>query len=829
MGFTGNGSDGRLQESRPAGIVHEGEFVVSAPKVRAAGGAEKLNSLVEQEVGRTPSNDFVGSPGGDSTRQLPGFRRGGLVSSNVKRRAYEDGTGSHTAGAGATENDSGGFLTTPGDIGIPDSTINVQDQINDLGPATVHEGTDAEVRDVNLTDTSAVDNIDLSDSEQAKEFQALNTKTTGQISDIAAGRSDVSAVQSRIARQKQSATNFQSIAAAGQAAGQMGLLGGAQSTFLAKARRDALIASSHLEGQLAIDAVNRQENAIFALQGIAERGEAFEEAKRQWGANFDLAKANFGLEVEKFNEFKQQFADNFGLQIDQFNLDVAQTNELNRQWNETMEFNWKQLGENVRQFDAGVAVSLFQENNKMNIFKADTLLQLGDYAGYASFMKSQFGTDVDVSYLQEKKTEEQYRTAVADLALSIEGLNGESIFNEDGTVDKDSKAADDLLRMWNSSHEDQASLKDFDDPSSDFYKYAKTMFNNTQAKEDPNYHFLKGFTEVSKENFIFNMKDSAGNQVYKKSEDGKYLDAAGDEFEYNGYNGVEGIEMMLRDMNNGQGMMWGPDGELVPDPNHEIYRIFTGQMEPVTPKTKEEELDTRIDAFVEDPLKSWDDMKAADFTGENRTSNVERLNDAAKDSDAMFSQAEYSKLQTSNGGWADLDNMYPSEAHRRFIRENPIADPDNIGKIIVTSEGPVKIIGLETIGLSGDNSELHLMVERTDGSTYAIAKSARFEEPNTAEKAIDGTVDTLVDVGNAINPLNWSDKTVKENIVKIGSEKGFNIYEFNYTDEVKMPKGRYRGVIAQEVMKLNPEAVVKVEGKLAVKYDIIGIEFKKVA
>ncbi len=69
-----------------------------------------------------------------------------------------------------------------------------------------------------------------------------------------------------------------------------------------------------------------------------------------------------------------------------------------------------------------------------------------------------------------------------------------------------------------------------------------------------------------------------------------------------------------------------------------------------------------------------------------------------------------------------------------------------------------------------------------------------------------------------------SDKTLKENIVKVGKEKGHNIYEFNYKDG----SGRFRGVIAQEVQKIKPEAVVKKDGKLAVYYDMLGLRMEKV-
>lgn len=69
-----------------------------------------------------------------------------------------------------------------------------------------------------------------------------------------------------------------------------------------------------------------------------------------------------------------------------------------------------------------------------------------------------------------------------------------------------------------------------------------------------------------------------------------------------------------------------------------------------------------------------------------------------------------------------------------------------------------------------------------------------------------------------------SDISLKENIEKVGEEKGFNIYEFNYKGDSK----RYRGVMAQEVQKVMPEAVTEKDGFLAVFYDMIGIKFSEV-
>ena len=66
-----------------------------------------------------------------------------------------------------------------------------------------------------------------------------------------------------------------------------------------------------------------------------------------------------------------------------------------------------------------------------------------------------------------------------------------------------------------------------------------------------------------------------------------------------------------------------------------------------------------------------------------------------------------------------------------------------------------------------------------------------------------------------------SDINVKENIKKIGKRNGFNWYEFNYKKGLGLPEGRQEGVIAQEVEKVKPEAVVEINGIKHVYYSKI--------
>jgi hypothetical protein len=75
-----------------------------------------------------------------------------------------------------------------------------------------------------------------------------------------------------------------------------------------------------------------------------------------------------------------------------------------------------------------------------------------------------------------------------------------------------------------------------------------------------------------------------------------------------------------------------------------------------------------------------------------------------------------------------------------------------------------------------------------------------------------------------------SDVRVKENIERVGTlANGLGLYEFDYKPEFKdhpmCGHGRFRGVMAHEVEKLIPEAVVTMDnGYKAVKYDLVEME-----
>ena len=81
----------------------------------------------------------------------------------------------------------------------------------------------------------------------------------------------------------------------------------------------------------------------------------------------------------------------------------------------------------------------------------------------------------------------------------------------------------------------------------------------------------------------------------------------------------------------------------------------------------------------------------------------------------------------------------------------------------------------------------------------------------------------------APKPAAASDRNLKENIKKIGiSEKGVAIYEFEYKNK-NLGKGVYQGVMAQDLLESNPEAVLSDDnGILSVDYSLIDVDFKRI-
>lgn len=97
---------------------------------------------------------------------------------------------------------------------------------------------------------------------------------------------------------------------------------------------------------------------------------------------------------------------------------------------------------------------------------------------------------------------------------------------------------------------------------------------------------------------------------------------------------------------------------------------------------------------------------------------------------------------------------------------------------------------------------------------------------SSGSSSTGGTAGNLISTAASLYSL-FSDKRLKKNIKHIGEENGFPLYEFTYRHDPKEQK--YIGVMAQDVEKINPEAVSNRDGYKAVNYGMIGVNFREAA
>jgi len=109
---------------------------------------------------------------------------------------------------------------------------------------------------------------------------------------------------------------------------------------------------------------------------------------------------------------------------------------------------------------------------------------------------------------------------------------------------------------------------------------------------------------------------------------------------------------------------------------------------------------------------------------------------------------------------------------------------------------------------------------------FAAAQASGSDSANRYATDMQGYGARMNMIGNIAGGAAASDKTLKENIVKVGqSPSGFNVYEWNY---LWSPE-RFRGVIAQEVQKIKPQAVLSnIFGHLLVDYSKLDVNMERI-
>ena len=143
-------------------------------------------------------------------------------------------------------------------------------------------------------------------------------------------------------------------------------------------------------------------------------------------------------------------------------------------------------------------------------------------------------------------------------------------------------------------------------------------------------------------------------------------------------------------------------------------------------------------------------------------------------------------------------NMAKAEQMNSFAKNNIIRNPD------LAPPQPV----MQNVGMAALMDGLSIA-----GSLLAIGTGI-------------GGIAAAGGIGPWLAGVGGSDRRLKENIKKIGeSISGLGIYKFNYIGQAK----QYIGTMADEVIKVVPEAVVRMSnGYFGVRYDLIDVQFKEV-
>ena len=118
--------------------------------------------------------------------------------------------------------------------------------------------------------------------------------------------------------------------------------------------------------------------------------------------------------------------------------------------------------------------------------------------------------------------------------------------------------------------------------------------------------------------------------------------------------------------------------------------------------------------------------------------------------------------------------------------------------------------------LDNMNLEAEIATKLAAGATGALASNAQ-AQAQILQTQVNNTQEFLTETaGTAASVAFLSDRRFKKNIKKIGKYKSLNVYSFDYLD------GQHAvGVMADEVEKIIPEAVININGIKYVKYGML--------
>jgi hypothetical protein len=194
-------------------------------------------------------------------------------------------------------------------------------------------------------------------------------------------------------------------------------------------------------------------------------------------------------------------------------------------------------------------------------------------------------------------------------------------------------------------------------------------------------------------------------------------------------------------------------------------------------------------------------------TDEQRALEAAKAQEAAKQSEASTAAQQAAMLASLGQAYsgistADIDRLLKTGGVGQQYRQSEIeADREAFEEKQGVSERQLDVL-LKTINAIQGGSVSH------------VAQPSKFSR-------IAKGIGDINNLGKTV----MSDIRVKQNIKKVGEEGGYNVYEFEYKDS----PGRFRGVMAQEVKRKNPEAIVQNDnGMMMVNYENLPVTFKKI-
>lgn len=132
------------------------------------------------------------------------------------------------------------------------------------------------------------------------------------------------------------------------------------------------------------------------------------------------------------------------------------------------------------------------------------------------------------------------------------------------------------------------------------------------------------------------------------------------------------------------------------------------------------------------------------------------------------------------------------------------------------------------LGLESTIMGLPSQVGNIAGLTSGIGQTLAQGQIGAAQNRLQGSQANSQNLMNlaSLGLAAFSDRRLKDNIQKVGTENGYNVYTWDWNDIAKSLglEGIGKGVIADEVKKIKPEAVKRHSGFDTVDYEMIGVK-----